>query len=285
MVGRHLVQAASLKPDYELLAVDVNTSQGIARLDLCNRSEVEGCVSEFKPDWVVCPAAMPNVERCELEPDLSYRINVEGTTNAIAAASRAKARFVFYSSAYVFDGEKGMYIESDSPNPLSVYAQHKLESEVRTLDACFENLVLRTDGVFGLEPEPKNYVLAVINRLKSGLEVKSPIDQAGNPTFAGWLASTTLDLLELGACGVYHTSGVASMWRYDFACLVAEVFGFDRSVVKGCRTTDLHQAAARPRHGTLNTSKLSLMLGEKVASLPSQLLRLKLDMSQEVLKY
>lgn len=278
LVGNYLIKTSG-QYNYNFVAADINGSstENILQLDICQKDDVANCVRMTKPDWIICPAAMPHVERCEADPELSYKINVEGTANVIDIAAENSAIFVYYSSAYVFDGLIGSYTEDDTPNPLSVYAKHKLISEQHTLQSSSRNIVIRTDGVFGLENQPKNFVLAVLNRLKNGEPVRAPNDQFGNPTYAKWLADITFRLLEKEAKGVFHACGSEALRRVDFARLIANVFGHDPNKVKECVTAELNQLAPRPKYGTLSVDKLISKLDLKTNSLLSQLIELKTE--------
>ncbi len=278
LVGNYLVKTFE-QHQHSYYAADINgnTSERIIQLDICQKDAVANCLRATKPDWIICPAAMPHVERCESDPELSYKINVVGISNVIEIATEQSAKFVFYSSAYVFDGVSGLYNEGDAPNPLSVYAQHKLLGEQRTLQANSQNLVLRTDGVFGLEKQPKNFVMAVVNRLKNGEPVRAPNDQSGNPTYAKWLADITIQLLEKEENGIFHACGSEALWRIDFARLIAKVFGFDPDLITECTTADLNQLALRPKHGTLAIDKLISTLDLKTDSLLNHLIELKTE--------
>ena len=53
-------------------------------------------------------------------------VNVGGTRHALELG----APLVLFSTEYVFDGRKREpYLESDAPNPLSVYGRTKLQAE------------------------------------------------------------------------------------------------------------------------------------------------------------
>ena len=61
---------------------------------------------------------------CQANPELAHKINVDVTRCLAELAS--EVGFIFFSSDLVFDGKKGNYVETDEPNPLSVYAETKL---------------------------------------------------------------------------------------------------------------------------------------------------------------
>ncbi len=85
-------------------------------------------------DCVFFPAALTWVDRCEAEPAEAMRVNRDAPAAAARAAAKQGAPLVFYSTEYVFDGERGDYDEDSTPSPTSVYGRSKLEGERAVLD-------------------------------------------------------------------------------------------------------------------------------------------------------
>lgn len=197
---------------------------GLRALDASDRQGLEALVTEVRPEIVYFPAAEPNVELCEEHPERSYQGNVIPALGALEATVRGGARFVFFSTDYVFDGRAGPYAEDDAVAPLQVYGRHKREIEERVLEAG--QMVVRTTTVFGQEPPPaKNFVLRLVARLGAGERVTVPQDQVATPTWADDLAEC---VAALGAeRGVWHVAGPDVLARDAFARVVAEVFGLD----------------------------------------------------------
>ena len=72
---------------------------------------------------------MARPDDCEQNQSLAYAINVEATVQLLLNAEVHKSHFIFVSTDFVFDGEKGMYSESDQPHPVNYYGRTKLEAE------------------------------------------------------------------------------------------------------------------------------------------------------------
>jgi dTDP-4-dehydrorhamnose reductase len=97
----------------------------------------------FQPSVVLHLAAYTDVARAEKDKDLCWKINVEGTRNVARAASQVGARMVHISSDYVFDGERGNYLETDTPNPSNYYSLTKVVAEEAARQAR-DVLIVRT---------------------------------------------------------------------------------------------------------------------------------------------
>lgn len=74
---------------------------------------------------------MTDVDLCEDEIDIAYRINSDGTRNMAQAAENIGAKIIYVSTDFVFDGDKGYYSEDDEVNPLGIYAKSKYDGEVQ----------------------------------------------------------------------------------------------------------------------------------------------------------
>ena len=84
----------------------------------------------WRPDLVVHAAAYTDVDGCERDPELAFRVNAVGTQNVALAAQRAGAAMLHISTNEVFDGaQRDLYREWDRPNPMSVYARSKAAGE------------------------------------------------------------------------------------------------------------------------------------------------------------
>lgn len=229
---------------------------GLASLDIVDEAAVSRFMKETRPSVVALPASNPHVDYCEQHPSETRRVNVEGCLHVIRACRESGARLVYFSSDYVFDGEKGDYLETDAPHPLNEYGRQKLEVEkhCQTYDA--RDLIVRTTGVYGLHREPKNFVLQVLSRLSAGQAMKVANDVRYNPTYAENLAMVVAELVEKGCGGIYHMVGADRILRVDFARLAADIFGLDGSLIIGVSSREFSAPAPRPRESSLNTGKV-----------------------------
>jgi dTDP-4-dehydrorhamnose reductase len=231
---------------------------GLRYLDALDSPGLAALLAEVRPEIVFFPAAEPNVEWSESEPDAAYRANVVATVQALDAARSSGARFVFFSSDYVFDGLAGPYDENAPTAPVSVYGRHKVETEQRVLNVGA--VVIRTTSVDGSEQPPgKNFVLRLISRLAGGETVTIPSDQYSTPTWSAELARGAIAVSE--RTGIWHVAGTDFLARDRFAAMVAEVFGFDASLIRPVTTNELHQKAARPMYGGLRADKIMRVTG------------------------
>jgi len=234
---------------------------GATRLDLRDHGAIEPLVRAVAPDWIFCPGGLTHVDWCEDHPEEAIQINVTGPLMAARAGRALGAGFVYYSSEYVFDGERGPYGEEDPPRPLSVYGKTKLQAEHALLSEIPRALVIRTTVVYGPERQRKNFVDQLLQRCRSGERMRVPLDQFSSPTYNQDLAAASLELVEREARGLFHVAGAEVLSRYSFARLACQVFGVDASRVEPVPTASLRQRAPRPLRAGLRINKARRLLG------------------------
>ncbi len=230
--------------------------KGLIHLDIRNKSEVEITIQKLKPTVIFLPAAISNVEWCQLNEKEAYLTNVLGTMNVVDAVERHGGKLIYYSTEYVFDGRNGPYSENDTPNPINVYGQQKLEAEQYVMLKLQNALILRTTVLYGWEKKGKNFTQRFIDTLRKGNEFRVPIDQISSPTSIDDLIAQTIILIEKKCFGIYNTVGRDVMNRYEFALLICSKFGLNSKLCLGVPTYDLRQIAPRPLKAGLNTDKL-----------------------------
>jgi len=240
--------------------------QGLVHLDATDSAETRRVIEEFSPALVLHCGAFAHVDGCEEKPAESYRVNVEGTRNVVEALRGSPAKYVFFSSDYVFDGQAGPYREDDPPNPIQVYGRHKLDAERLIQDRLDNFLIVRVHGVFGWERQGKNFVVRLIDLLSLGKTMTVPSDQIGSPTYAPNLSDALRELIQKDGRGVYHLVGTTVIDRYSFARLAAKVFDLDEKLLTPRTTAELKQKAARPLKSGLRVDKARRELSTRLWS-------------------
>ena len=234
---------------------------GLVHLDAADLSASAGWLREQKPDVVFYPAGFTWVDGCERDPAKARSANVEQPMNLARVAVEAGARFVYFSTDYVFDGVEGPYTEESPTNPLSAYGKSKLEAEVALAELLGgSGLTVRTSWVFGPERQGKNFSYQLAKALSSGKALECPTDQVSNPSYGPDVARAVVALVEAGHSGLIHVAGPEVMDRVRFARGLAQGFGLDPSLIVGKTTAELGQGAPRPLSGGLLSPRLEALL-------------------------
>jgi dTDP-4-dehydrorhamnose reductase len=253
---------------------------GLIHLDITDEAQVRDVVDRIKPSLIIHPAAQPNVDRCETEADESYRVNVVGTRNVAAAAARTGARFVYFSTDYLFDGTAGPYAPDAAPCPIQVYGEHKLAAEHAVRETLEDHLIVRVCGVYGYHPGGKNFIMGIIAKGGRGEPMNVPMDQWGTPVLAENLAAAVKELALSDYRGVAHPVGPDYMARIDFARVAAEMLGFAPDFLRPLTTPELRQPAKRPLRGGVDNRSTQAMLHTALLGVREGLERVRWQMAE-----
>jgi dTDP-4-dehydrorhamnose reductase len=246
------------------------------KLDILNLKAVRQTLDKTKPEAVVHAAALTDVDKCELEKELAWKTNVEGTRNIALSCSKANAKLVYISTDYVFDGEKGNYEEEDEPNPMDYYGVTKLEGEKQAIQHCKNYAILRTSVIYGWHPWKQNFAIWTINQLKQNKEITVVEDHYNTPTLADNLAEIAIEAVKKDLQGLYHASGSERISRYEFARQIAKTFNLNQNLVKPIKMNQLTAwIAKRPKDSSLNTEKIQKQLKTKPLNITQGLDRMK----------
>jgi dTDP-4-dehydrorhamnose reductase len=211
----------------------------------------------FAPSHILHAGALTHVDYCEEHEEESYKQTVESTKNVLAIAQRLKAKLIYISTDYVFDGKEGPYDEDAGVNPISVYGRHKLEAEKLVRNASPANLILRITNVYGAEPRGKNFVARIIKAAVEGTETeyKLPLDQYATPINAWDVARAMYLLCKDGHGGIFNIASTDYINRVQLAGKVLSYFKGSKIKITPCLTSELGQPAPRPLQGGLKTEK------------------------------
>jgi dTDP-4-dehydrorhamnose reductase len=172
-------------------------------LDLRVKALVDEYVAKQKPDVVIHTAALTSVPFCEENRKEAYETNVKGTENLVKAclAHDAKCYFVQISTACVFRGDVGNYIETDLPYPKNYYSLTKLLAEFVVTCSGLKSLIIRTNFVAREKwPYPRAFT-----------------DRYGTYLFASDVAAAFKSVVQQSLTGIVHVRGEERLSMYELA--------------------------------------------------------------------
>jgi len=249
MLGTALNDA--LKDKHELFGLDIVNSDGAGNfnVDLTDFDATRKSIIKINPDIVIHTAALTDVDKCETDPDLAYKLNSVATRNVAVSCQRFDAALLYISTDYVFSDapskvHKDGYTEFDEVCPVSVYARSKYEGERYVKSLLNKYYIVRTSWLYG--SKRKNFVTQIAEALKNGKPANMAEDMVSSPTYANDLAEAITKLVESEKYGLYHVtnSGLAS--RYEIALEISKMLGMPMSNVKKVKLKELNLPAVRP---------------------------------------
>lgn len=256
----------------QLINTDVAEGEGITALDITSIEAVMRLVESERPDVVINCAAHTNVDKCEEQEDLAYRINAIGPRNLSIATEKVGAKMIQISTDYVFPGDAASPIrEFEEPKPKSVYGKTKYEGERYVREFCRRHFIIRTAWMYG---DGHNFAKTMLKLAQSHDTVSVVDDQLGSPTSAMELARLIHHLEPTENYGTFHGTceGVCS-WA-EFAEAVFARAG-KATVVNHVSTAEYQKmnpnSADRPAYSVLDNYMLRLTTNYRMADWPDAL--------------
>jgi len=246
-------------------------------IDITDEENLKETLLEIQPDFIINTAAMTQVDHCEGDKEACDLLNVTVVKWLSEISNQINAHLIHLSTDFIFDGIKGNYKETDTPNPLSYYGVSKLKSEKVLIDSKISYTILRTILVFGkvYDMSRSNIVLWVKSMLEQGKEITIVDDQYRTPTYVEDLALACKISMDKKATGIYNISSNELLSVYKIAQQIADAFHLDKNLIKPISTENLNQTAPRPAKTGFDLSKTNKVLEFYPKSFKEDLQRFK----------
>lgn len=258
-VGNAIVQSASAYGrDYTVSALTRR------EIDLTDFEAVSARFRQDNPDFVIHTAAMARSPDCQANPTLARKINVDATAHLAELAQ--DVGFIFFSTDLVFDGRKGNYIETDEPNPLSVYAETKLAAE-KVIIQNPRHTVVRCSLVAGASPKGNHsFNEELRGAWKAGKTTKLFHDEYRTPIHVDVVTRAIWEIVARKHAGLFHLAGAEKFSRMQLGELVAARHP-ELTPRMESRSLREYQGPPRPADASLNCAKLQSLVSFKLAGL------------------
>ena len=251
-LGSELKEIAPNYQDYNFLFTDVKD------LDITNHITVAAFVEKNNITVIINCAAYTAVDIAEQQKDVANAINHLAVANFAQIAKDKNIKLIHISTDYVFDGTNHKpYVETDLPNPQSVYGQTKLDGELVMQKINPANsIIIRTSWVYS--KFGNNFVKTMLRLAETRDEISVVVDQIGTPTNAADLADTILTILPKisnKTVEVFHYSNEGVCSWYDFAKAIFEIKEISIKV-NSIESSQYPTPAKRPFYSVLNKNKI-----------------------------
>ena len=240
-LGRTL---APLLTQHQVVGFDLPTD------DITDRAAVFSLVRDFRPDLILHPAALTDVEGCARDPAAAYRVNGMGTQNLALVAAEIGAELLTVSTNEVFDGRATEpYHEWAQRNPINAYGRSKLAGEWYTQHLITRFYIVRTAGLYA--PGGRNFPHRIIQLADERGALQVVTDEVGNPTYVADLARAIVALIETHAYGIYHLVNAGAASRYEFAQEILRLSGRADIPVAPITLAEFQRASTPPPYAPL----------------------------------
>ena len=215
----------------------------------------EAIIKQYSPDYIINCAAYNTVDQAEKDKETAFLINYKAVENLAEICRKNNIFLIHYSSDYVFDGKKlDFYNENDTPNPLNVYGQSKLNGEKAIQSVLNDYLIFRLSWVIG--EGKQNFIYKLNNWAQQNRILKISCDETSVPTFTNDIVDLTLQSLSKGLLGLYHLVNSDYASRYELARYFMKAAKLNNIVVPVSIST-FKSAAERPLFSPMTNEKLA----------------------------
>tara|TARA_B100000902_G_scaffold186732_1_gene178945 strand:- start:210 stop:1073 length:864 start_codon:yes stop_codon:yes gene_type:complete len=243
-----------LDSNFHVIKSGRNSNDSATILDITSKKSVNDFLDQHTPDIILNLAAMTNVDWCEEKPEHADNVNHKGVVNL---CDDFKGHFIQISTDYVFNGDDGPYLEEDPLDPISAYGKSKLAAEKYLAANNISHTIVRANVLYSYSHKTKaSFLKWVVGSLKNSKSINVVNDQWNNPTSTDSLADFINKIALSETFGLYHYADNGVMSRFEFAQLIAEVFGLNSDLINPISSSDLNQVAARPLKSGLSTQKI-----------------------------
>lgn len=260
MLGKDLVEILRSSSrvdqhlDCEILGWDIE------EIDIQEEKNTVTKIESLRPNIVINIAAYTNVDGCESHDEKAFAINAEGMRHVALGALRCRAKVVYLSTDYIFDGKKREpYLEDDPPHPLSVYGRSKLRGEQYVQEMVEDALIVRTQWLYG--KYGNNFVASVLRQAREKKVLSIVNDQVGSPTYTIDLSRAISVLIQCDARGVFHVANSDLCTWFAFGQEILKLSGMEGVRIVPISSEELGRPAKRPLYSVLNTEKLKRETG------------------------
>lgn len=246
----------------------------IRKIDLESVDNLIRTIETVQPQIVIHSAGLTSVEKCEDEPDLAKRINVELAVNVAKACAKLGLPLVHISTDHLFAGVASLVEETCPVQPINVYGRTKAEAETRVLEAHPTAMVIRTNFYGWGTSYRHSFSDVVIEALRAGKELTLFQDVFYTPILVETAAQAVHDLIDLKASGIFHVVGDERISKYEFGLKLAQEFNLDARLIKPGKIADQASLVQRPQDMSLSNQKICKLLGRKLGGVGEHILML-----------
>lgn len=253
-LGNEFVKLFSNFPNIQLTKVDFDD------LDITKFELTSHFVKKIKPELVINCSAFTDTVKAEIDFALNYTVNTFAPYNLAQLCEQINAKFVHFSTDYVFDGSKMLpYTEDDACKPLNEYGRAKFISEQIVIQNFPQALIFRLSWLYGLGNS--NFIQKFLKWSQNEKEIKIVDDEISIPTSTKFVAEKVMASLNADLSGLFHLTPNGQCSRYDWAVSIKKILNIDIEIISA-KSSDFEEPIKRPNYSVLSSQKLETFLSE-----------------------
>src|SRR3989339_42451 len=238
---------------------------GVVNKHKINPPNERASIKECGPfNAVIHTAALTNVDQCEEDKDLAYKLNVKLTEEIVFNCAVNNIFLLHISTDHIFDGKDGNYDEDSEPAPINYYAETKLLAEEKVKIGGAKYAIIRTN-FFGYNVQNKNDLAGwIVKSLRGKMPVRLFKDVFFSPILVDYLIDFIVEIVEEKKEGLFNIAAGDSCSKYDFGMKLAEALDLDKSLISSISVEESGLKVKRPKNMTLDTAKAKKIFKNKI---------------------
>jgi dTDP-4-dehydrorhamnose reductase len=257
-LGKEFVKIFSLDANVELFKFDIK------KLDISDFEAVANVIEKIEPELIINCAAFVDTVVAEQQFSPNYPVNTFAPYNLALLSNKIGAKFVHFSTDYVFDGLQSLpYTEADKCNPVNEYGRAKCIGEHIILEKYPQSLIFRLSWVYGLGEHNFIYKLVQWSRNQHVLRIVD--DEISVPTSVKFITQHVLEALSADLSGLYHLTPKGFCSRYEWALMIKKHLDLDVEI-QTAKIIDFEQKIKRPHFSAMSSAQLSGAIGAQFKS-------------------
>ena len=266
-LGGKLVEFFSKR--FKVVCADINPrSDLVNKIDATKKQEIENLLTLEKPDIVIDTIALSSYFVCENNHKLCRKLNFESAKYIAEVCQKIDAKMIFISSSYIFDGEKGNYLETDIPNSSNKYALSKIDAEKKVLELD-DAIVIRSEPMYGFDRGKKQIIFGT-NTFEVDVKIGFP-NILRKPIFIDDVPPIIFGLVEKNQSGIFNIAGPTKLRWMNFLIDLSMLVNSQNKI----KIVDNSGWILKPPYdSSLNTTKIA-SLGLKTTAFKVALKELK----------
>ena len=225
-------------------------------LDIFSPKAIESVLNSYNIDVVLNCIGLTNIEECESNPDLAFRINSNLPGIIANACNLTNTKLIHISTDHLFDNENILYSEDHKVRLINIYAKSKFKGELEVLSNCESSIICRTN-FFGYGPPHKNSFSEMIEEsAKNNKKIVLFEDVFFTPVSGKNLAYYAHNLLENNFSGIFNIASNEKISKFEFGKLLCKILNINSDTIVAGSIDDRSDLVRRPKSMCLSNKKL-----------------------------
>jgi dTDP-4-dehydrorhamnose reductase len=231
------------------------------RINLTKPEEMLSVVTEIKPTHIINCIGLTNVEKCELLPEVSWKLNSEIPFRLAKLSSKLNIQFIQISTDHFLSLENSPRSELDFAFGINQYGFTKVFAEKLILSENPKSLILRTN-FFGTSKIRFGSLLDfAMESIRSDVPIYGFDDVIFSPVGIGQICQFLKSQNISEATGVLNFASDRPISKYDFMVLVSRAMGMPNAQIFRSSIESSSLTVRRPNYLALDSTRLTRELG------------------------